>query len=156
MDFQFARRHQTSCEISASAYFLQGFGPWSVHPGDRASIRRRSCSVVRFRHVDPELRLPVPRRQLATSVSLTNLSSSYALQPMKGSFIFFWTPEYWYRPRTVRVAYEEVRRHLRKLQEFKAESKKTGSTYSQVFKTSKIKNIIKERKVIGHIKFLFN
>lgn len=120
-------RHQRRYGLVTAAHFLHALGPWSVQPGEQESVQgRRSLSAVGVRRqpADPELRLPVSRRQLAGSISAT------ALEPgrngaigaaTRGRVVLFWTPEYWYRPRAATAAYRELRQHLAQLQKFRTE-----------------------------------
>ncbi|XP_012263119.2 uncharacterized protein LOC105690129 [Athalia rosae] len=122
-----ADRHPRRYGISTAGHFMHALGPWSVQPGERESVQgRRSSSAVAVRRQppDPELRLPVSRRQLAASVSAT------ALEPgrcgamgaaTRGRVVLFWTPEYWYRPRAATAAYKELRQHLALLRDFQSE-----------------------------------
>ena len=119
------RRHLRRYGISPSTYFLEACGPWSVQPGDRESFGKRrchSCVMVRRQPAEPELRLPVSRRQLATSVSLGDLAAGIcSAAATRGRLVLFWTPDYWYRPRAATEAYRQVRRHLGGLWLFRME-----------------------------------
>ncbi|XP_023288944.1 uncharacterized protein LOC105704333 [Orussus abietinus] len=75
------------------------------------------------------LRLPVSRRQLAASVSLTTLEPGKCGAmgaATRGRVILFWTPEYWYRPRAAATAYKELRQHLALLRDFRVEKERLG------------------------------
>ncbi|KAG7206904.1 hypothetical protein KM043_000799 [Ampulex compressa] len=113
--------------LCTAAHFLHALGPWSVQPGERDSAQRtRSRSLVNIRRqrAEPELKLPVSRRQLTSHVSYTDLGSimhGSIGTAAKGPVILFWTPDYWYRPRPAAAAYKELREHLRLLAEFRRE-----------------------------------
>ncbi|XP_024939752.1 uncharacterized protein LOC107266817 isoform X2 [Cephus cinctus] len=125
-------KHFRRYGLSTAPHFLHALGPWSVQPGERESVQtRRVLSAVNIRRqaADPELRLPVSRRQLAASVSTT------ALEPgrcgamgtaTRGRVVLFWTPEYWYRPRAATAAYRELRQHLALLREFRSSKEDRG------------------------------
>ncbi|KAL7297593.1 hypothetical protein TKK_0009268 [Trichogramma kaykai] len=104
--------------LSTATYFLYALGPWSVQPGDRPSVqcleRSHSCASIRCQPIDPDLRLPVSRRQLVTSVSLADLTGRETglTASTRGKVVLFWTPNYWYRPRAATDAYREIRCHL--------------------------------------------
>ncbi|XP_018397846.1 PREDICTED: uncharacterized protein LOC108775888 [Cyphomyrmex costatus] len=120
-----SQRHLRRYGLSSTAHFFHALGPWSVQPGDRESVQTlRSPSAVNIRKQpsDPELRLPVSRRQLTASVScgaLTPGGSSIIGAITRGQVILFWTPEYWYRPQAATAAYRELRHHLASLQNFR-------------------------------------
>ncbi|XP_071561165.1 uncharacterized protein [Temnothorax nylanderi] len=119
------RRHPRRYGFSSAAHFFHALGPWSVQPGERETVQTlRSPSAVNIRRQpsDPELRLPVSRRQLTASVScaaLTSGGSSIIGTVTRGRVILFWTPEYWYRPQAAAAAYRELRHHLASLQNFR-------------------------------------
>lgn len=103
-------RHFRRYGLCTAPHFLYALGPWSVQPGERTLQGRRSFSLVTVRRqpVDSELRLPVSRRQLATSISHTALQLGRFGSigtTAKGRVILFWTPDYWYRPRPAAAAY---------------------------------------------------
>lgn len=104
-------RHPRRYALAPAAHFLYALGPWSVQPGERDSVQTlRSPSAINIRKQpsDPELRLPVSRRQLTASVScaaLTSGGSSIVGTVTRGRVILFWTPEYWYRPQAAVIAY---------------------------------------------------
>lgn len=105
------RRHLRRYGLITAAYFFRALGPWSVQSGERESVQgRRTLSEVNIRrqYVEPELRLPVSRRQLVASVSCSALEPGgcSAIGPAtREQVILFWTPEYWYRPRAAITAY---------------------------------------------------
>ncbi|XP_018360990.1 PREDICTED: uncharacterized protein LOC108759841 [Trachymyrmex cornetzi] len=119
------QRHPRRYGLSSAAHFFHALGPWSVQPGERESVQTlRSPSAVNIRRQpsDPELRLPVSRRQLTASISCTALTpggSSIIGAVTRGRVILFWTPEYWYRPQAAVAAYRELRHHLASLQNFR-------------------------------------
>ncbi|KAG5331938.1 RGPS1 factor, partial [Acromyrmex charruanus] len=119
------QRHPRRYGLSSAAHFFHALGPWSVQPGERESVQTlRSPSAVNIRKQpsDPELRLPVSRRQLTASISCTALTpggSSIIGAVTRGRVILFWTPEYWYRPQAAVAAYRELRHHLASLQNFR-------------------------------------
>jgi len=105
------QRHPRRYGLSSAAHFFHALGPWSVQPGERESVQTlRSPSAVNIRRQpsDPELRLPVSRRQLTASISCTALTpsgSNIIGAVTRGRVILFWTPEYWYRPQAAVAAY---------------------------------------------------
>ncbi|KYM79718.1 Ras guanine nucleotide exchange factor E [Atta colombica] len=119
------QRHPRRYGLSSAAHFFHALGPWSVQPGERESVQTlRSPSAVNIRRQpsDPELRLPVSRRQLTASISCTALTpggSNIIGAVTRGRVILFWTPEYWYRPQAAVAAYRELRHHLASLQNFR-------------------------------------
>ncbi|CAL1689274.1 unnamed protein product [Lasius platythorax] len=125
-----SQKHPRRYAFSSAAHFFHALGPWSVQPGERESVQTlRSPSAVNIRKQpsDPELRLPVSRRQLTASVSCTALtsgSSSIVGTVTRGRVILFWTPEYWYRPQAAAVAYRELRHHLASLRDFRCGKEK--------------------------------
>lgn len=128
------KKHLRRYGISTATYFLHALGPWSVQPGDRESVQNRrsnSCVAIRRQPVDAELRLPVSRRQLAASVSLTDLASGLT-SSTRGRVVLFWTPDYWYRPRAATDAYKEIRRHLEQLRQYQ-EPRKERTTPGGLF-----------------------
>lgn len=105
-------RHPRRYAFSSAAHFLHALGPWSVQPGERDTVqtlRSRSAVGIRRQPADPELRLPVSRRQLTASVSCAALTtaggSSIVGAVTRGQVMLFWTPEYWYRPQAAAAAY---------------------------------------------------
>lgn len=124
------QRHPRRYGFSSAAHFFHALGPWSVQPGERESVQTlRSPSAVNIRRQpsDPELRLPVSRRQLTTSVScaaLTSGGSNIVGAVTRRRVILFWTPEYWYRPQAAATAYRELRHHLASLQNFRREKER--------------------------------
>ncbi|EZA52083.1 Ras guanine nucleotide exchange factor E [Ooceraea biroi] len=122
-----SQRHPRRYALASAAHFLYALGPWSVQPGERDSVQTlRSPSAVNIRKQpsDPELRLPVSRRQLTASVSCAALTSGGSSTVTRGRVILFWTPEYWYRPQAAVIAYRELRHHLESLQHFRREKEK--------------------------------
>ncbi|XP_031844907.2 uncharacterized protein LOC116432346 [Nomia melanderi] len=123
-------RHFRRYGLCTAAHFLHSLGPWTVQPGERSFLQgRRSFSLVTIRRqpVDIELKLPVSRRQLSTSISYTALQSGrYGSigTSVKGRVVLFWTPEYWYRPRPASAAYRELRRHLNHLKSYRQEKER--------------------------------
>lgn len=105
------QRHPRRYGFSSAAHFFHALGPWSVQPGERETVQTlRSPSAVNIRRQpsNPELRLPISRRQLTASVScaaLTAGGSSIIGAVTRGRVILFWTPEYWYRPQAAAAAY---------------------------------------------------
>ncbi|KYN37990.1 Ras guanine nucleotide exchange factor E [Trachymyrmex septentrionalis] len=124
------QRHPRRYGLSSAAHFFHALGPWSVQPGERESVQTlRSPSAVNIRRQpsDPELRLPVSRRQLTASISCTALTpggSNIIGAVTRGRVILFWTPEYWYRPQAAVTAYRELRHHLASLQNFRCGKEK--------------------------------
>ncbi|XP_043288448.1 uncharacterized protein [Venturia canescens] len=127
-------RHPRRYALATAAHFFHALGPWSVQPGERESVQRqRACSTVSIRRqpVESELRLPVSKRQLAASVSMTGLDraktgSVFSSSSNKARVILFWTPEYWYRPRAAAVAYKQLRNHLALIREFRTRKEDDG------------------------------
>ncbi|XP_072746778.1 uncharacterized protein [Anoplolepis gracilipes] len=121
-----SQKHPRRYAFSSAAHFFHALGPWSVQPGERESVQTlRSSSAVNIRKQpsDPELRLPVSRRQLTASVSCAALTSG-SNTVTRGRVILFWTPEYWYRPQAATAAYRELRHHLASLRDFRCEKEK--------------------------------
>ncbi|KAL6426431.1 hypothetical protein ACFW04_009127 [Cataglyphis niger] len=117
-----SQKHPRRYAFSSAAHFFHALGPWSVQPGERESVQTlRSPSAVNIRKQpsEPELRLPVSRRQLTASVSCTALMSGGSNTVTRGRVILFWTPEYWYRPQAAAAAYRELRHHLASLRDFR-------------------------------------
>ncbi|XP_063991862.1 uncharacterized protein LOC135170200 [Diachasmimorpha longicaudata] len=108
--------------LATCPHFFFGLGPWSVNAGDKISVqKRRSSSLVGIRRpVDDEMRLPVPKKQLCTSVSMTSLNPERPspVTSTRGRLVIFWTPNYWYRPRAATAVYRELRNHLTRLHNF--------------------------------------
>lgn len=104
-------KHFRRYGLCTAPHFLYALGPWSVQPGERTTLQgRRSFSLVTIRRqpAESELKLPVSRRQLAASISYTELQSGRFGSigtTAKGRVVLFWTPEYWYRPRPASAAY---------------------------------------------------
>ncbi|KAF7994959.1 hypothetical protein HCN44_004431 [Aphidius gifuensis] len=135
-------KHLRRYGLATSAHFLFALGPWSVHPGDKISIQnRRSSSLVTIcrQPIESELRLPVSRRQLSGSVSMTSLETSLPSTALttatRGRVILFWTPDYWYRPRAATAAYQELRKHLKLISDFQYDKshKKNKNSSSKNF-----------------------
>nr|XP_015834967.1 PREDICTED: uncharacterized protein LOC103312818 isoform X2 [Tribolium castaneum] len=127
-------RHRRRYGIAPQPLFLYGLGPWNISPGAKYSIQvKRAVSVVTIRRqpVEPELRLPVTKRQLVATISCEALhqDKSKINQQMscggpRRPVIFFWTPDYWYRPRSAKDAYQELQGHLAKISEYHQKHKK--------------------------------
>ncbi|CAH0561047.1 unnamed protein product [Brassicogethes aeneus] len=118
-------RHKRRYGFSPQPLFLHGLGPWTVNPGSYCSLQlKRASSEVQIRQplIDPRLRLPISKRHLVTSISCTQLyqeriENSRMSSPTK-PIIYFWTPDYWYRPWKMREAYLDMRKHLKLLSEY--------------------------------------
>ncbi|XP_029674770.1 uncharacterized protein LOC115242528 [Formica exsecta] len=122
-----SQKHPRRYAFSSAAHFFYALGPWSVQPGERESVQTlRSPSAVNIRKQpsDPELRLPVSRRQLTASVSCAALTSGGSSTVTRGRVILFWTPEYWYRPQAAAAAYRELRHHLASVRDFRCGKEK--------------------------------
>ncbi|KOC64947.1 Ras-specific guanine nucleotide-releasing factor RalGPS1 [Habropoda laboriosa] len=123
-------KHFRRYGLCSAPHFLYALGPWSVQPGERSTLQgRRSFSLVTVRRqpAESELRLPVSRRQLATSISYCALQSGRfgaVGSTARGRVVLFWTPEYWYRPRPASAAYRELRRHLNHLRNYRREKER--------------------------------
>ncbi|CAK9825990.1 Ras-specific guanine nucleotide-releasing factor RalGPS1 [Anthophora retusa] len=123
-------KHFRRYGLCTAPHFLYALGPWSVQPGERSTLQgRRSFSLVTIRRqpADSELRLPVSRRQLATSISYCALQSGRfgsIGSTARGRVVLFWTPEYWYRPRPASAAYRELRQHLNHLRNYRLEKER--------------------------------
>lgn len=51
---------------------------------------------------------------------------------LKRPVLFFWTPEYWYRPRSAKDAYQELLTHLKKVRQYcesKSKLRKRGIAF---------------------------
>ncbi|KAK2584752.1 hypothetical protein KPH14_007080 [Odynerus spinipes] len=149
------QRHSRRYGLVTSAYFLRALGPWSIQPGERESVQgRRTLSAVNVRRqcIEPELRLPVSRRQLVASVSCSALEPG-GCSPIgpatRGQVILFWTPEYWYRPRAASAAYRELRHHLASIRDFrqKQERQKTEKRFFHVRKRTLSGKLMMESSV---------
>ncbi|KAK5644118.1 hypothetical protein RI129_007963 [Pyrocoelia pectoralis] len=111
-------RHKRRYGIAPQPHFLYGFGPWSISQGDKFSVQmKRAVSAVRTRRqpAEPELRLAISKRQLVSSISCETLHLDNRI--FISNVVFFWTPDYWYRPRSARDAYQELSEHLRKVRQ---------------------------------------
>lgn len=70
-------RHRRRYGIAPQPLFLYGLGPWNINPGAKYSIQvKRAVSVVTIRRqpAEPELRLPVTKRQLVATISCETLN----------------------------------------------------------------------------------
>ncbi|KAK0167344.1 hypothetical protein PV327_004754 [Microctonus hyperodae] len=116
--------------LATAPHFLYALGPWSVENGDRVSIQSKrslSCVNIRRRPMDVELKLPISKRQLTTSVSMISLEQGIiSSSDQQGHVLLFWTPKYWYRPRNSIVAYRQLRQHLNCLRDFQQTYKEKG------------------------------
>ncbi|XP_014614036.1 PREDICTED: uncharacterized protein LOC106792265 [Polistes canadensis] len=139
------KQHFRRYGLITAAYFFRALGPWSVQSGERESVQgRRTVSAVNVRRqcIEPELRLPVSRRQLIASVSCSALEPGgcSAIGPAtKEQVVLFWTPEYWYRPRPAITAYRELRRHLASISDYhhqKTEQRKCEKKFFYIRKRS--------------------
>ncbi|XP_068906643.1 uncharacterized protein [Tenebrio molitor] len=144
------RRHRRRYGFAPQPLFLYGLGPWNINPGAKYSIQvKRAVSVVTIRRqpVEAELRLPVTKRQLVATISCetlhhdkakvnTQLTCGY-VAVLKGisvkrefdrgprrPVVFFWTPDYWYRPRSAKDAYQELQTHLTKINQYHQKTKR--------------------------------
>ncbi|KAL3266400.1 hypothetical protein HHI36_010577 [Cryptolaemus montrouzieri] len=119
------KAHKRRYRLCPHPYFLHGLGPWSVQPGCRFSIQvKRAVSVVTIKRqpVENELRLPISRKQLLATVSYDTLNTDRFTDRVttnKMPVILFWTPCYWYRPRTAKHAYDQLRHHLSSIKEWR-------------------------------------
>jgi hypothetical protein len=144
------RRHRRRYGFAPQPLFLYGLGPWNINPGAKYSIQvKRAVSVVTIRRqpVEAELRLPVTKRQLVATISCetlhhdkakvnTQLTCGYVAVleeiSVKREFdrgprrpvVFFWTPDYWYRPRSAKDAYQELQTHLTKINQYHQKTKR--------------------------------
>ncbi|XP_069703188.1 uncharacterized protein [Periplaneta americana] len=123
------RRHPRRYGFSSQWLFLHGLGPWHVAPGERHSIQVKktvSSVTIRRQPADSEMRLPISRRQLSSSISCDSLrisschanSRSIELRSTYQPVLYFWTPGYWYRPKSFIAAYHELHHHLQQLHRF--------------------------------------
>ncbi|KAB0799908.1 hypothetical protein PPYR_07788 [Photinus pyralis] len=117
-------RHRRRYGIAPQPHFLYGLGPWGISQGERFSVQvKRAVSAVRTRRqpAEPELRLSISKRQLVSSISCEALHLdgrvAKSWTSLKTPVVFFWTPDYWYRPRSARDAYQELTEHLRKVRQ---------------------------------------
>ncbi|KAJ9601442.1 hypothetical protein L9F63_000409, partial [Diploptera punctata] len=122
-------RHRRYYGFSSHYLFLNGLGPWHVTPGERHSIQaKRAVSTVTIRRqsAESELRLPVSRRLLSASISCdaihinNHIDYMFPKKLMSPSqpVLYFWTPEYWYRPISLQAAYRDLYRHLHQIRRF--------------------------------------
>ncbi|XP_017772699.1 PREDICTED: uncharacterized protein LOC108559845 [Nicrophorus vespilloides] len=121
------RRHRRRFAISPQPHFFHGLGPWNVNHGERFSLQmKRAVSVVAIKRqpLEAELRLSISKRQLIASISCETLyknekwinnSNNIIRMPPKLPMILFWTPEYWYRPRSAKDSYQELQEHMKKI-----------------------------------------
>ncbi|PSN55104.1 hypothetical protein C0J52_01875 [Blattella germanica] len=122
-------RHPRYYGFSSHCLFLNGLGPWHVAPGEKHSIQAKGAvsSVTICRQpADSEMRLPVSKRQLSSSIScdalhMSNHCLSNSLKkpkPPSQSMVYFWTPKYWYRPISSKAAYRELNRHMKEIHRY--------------------------------------
>ncbi|KAK9870955.1 hypothetical protein WA026_009917 [Henosepilachna vigintioctopunctata] len=110
--------HKRRYGLSPYPYFLHGLGPWNIPPGCRFSVQvKRAVSNITIQRqpIETELILPVSRRQLLATISYDDLKTNRLTDRSASNrmpVILFWTPYYWYRPRTAKQAYDELRNHL--------------------------------------------
>ncbi|XP_075235068.1 uncharacterized protein LOC142332505 [Lycorma delicatula] len=122
------RKHIRRYAFAPQPHFLHGLGPWKVAPGETYSVQiKRAVSMVSIRRqpADYTFRLPISRRQLTTTISCEAVHIMPKYNPAKVSnikfispsspVVFFWTPDYWYRPRSAIAAYTELQSHLHNL-----------------------------------------
>ncbi|KAJ8939758.1 hypothetical protein NQ318_004172, partial [Aromia moschata] len=92
---------------------------WAVECATGFSVFRtgqRAASEVNIRSqpLEPGLRLPVSKKQLVATVSChflgnkTNSKSNSIINAPRRPVIYFWTPDYWYRPKSAKDSYEGV------------------------------------------------
>ncbi|XP_057319108.1 uncharacterized protein LOC130663711 isoform X2 [Microplitis mediator] len=124
-----------------TAHFLYALGPWPVTPGDRISLqRKRSSSAVAIRrhgNLGVDLKLNVSKKQLVSSVSLSSLTTGFSPVKITNNnnnnnnkhFILFWTPDYWYRPRSAISSYRELHKHLNNLRDYQSTKKKSSKIF---------------------------
>ncbi|KRT82793.1 hypothetical protein AMK59_4420, partial [Oryctes borbonicus] len=145
-------KHRRRYAFLPQPYFLNGLGPWNLTPGARYSVQmKRAVSLVNIRRqpAEPELRLPVSKRQLVASVSYEDVRLDDKMFPNnnilksanKSPVIFFWTPEYWYRPRSARDAYLELQTHLSKIRRYHQvnDTRRSPRTARKLFRRKKKK-----------------
>ncbi|KAJ3657976.1 hypothetical protein Zmor_009748 [Zophobas morio] len=135
-------RHRRRFGIVPQPLFLYGLGPWNINPGTKFSIQvKRAVSVVTIRRqpAESELRLPVAKRQLVATISCEishpdrpKINNQVACGGPRRPVIFFWTPDYWYRPRTAKDAYQELQSHLARIQEYHQKNKKRRRLFRRV------------------------
>ncbi|XP_045479123.1 uncharacterized protein LOC123684063 isoform X2 [Harmonia axyridis] len=117
--------HKRRYGLSPHPHFLHGLGPWNVPPGCKYSIQvKRAVSTVTIKRqpADSELRLPISRRQLLTTISFDDLNADRLIDRWGAHnlpVVLFWTPCYWYRPRTAKYAYDELQYHLSSIKEWR-------------------------------------
>lgn len=95
-----------------------------------------SFVTIRKLPVESEFWLPISKRQLTATISCENiyldnklaantgnikydfllsiqiLLTSYFRNAPKSPVLLFWTPDYWYRPKSAKDAYHELQNHL--------------------------------------------
>ncbi|RZC42177.1 uncharacterized protein BDFB_006762 [Asbolus verrucosus] len=131
---KYKSRHRRRYGIAPQPLFLYGLGPWNINPGAKYSIQvKRAVSVVTIRRqpIESELRLPVTKRQLVATISCETLhrdkvkiNNQVSCGGSRRPVIFFWTPDYWYRPRSAKDAYQELQNHLAKINLYHQKAKK--------------------------------
>ncbi|CAD6240420.1 GSCOCG00008779001-RA-CDS [Cotesia congregata] len=142
-NFNNGKKHLRRWGLVPTAHFLYALGPWAVTPGDKISIqRKRSSSAVAIRrhsNSKNDFQLQVSKKQLTSSVSLTLLTqlvpsveinnNSISNNNSKKHFILFWTPDYWYRPKSAITSYRELQNHLINLRDYHSTKKKSNKNF---------------------------
>ncbi|KAH0550857.1 hypothetical protein KQX54_020993 [Cotesia glomerata] len=135
------KKHLRRWGLVPKAHFLYALGPWAVTPGDKISIqRKRSSSAVAIRrhsNLNNDFQLQVSKKQLTSSVSLTLLTQLVPSVEINNSinnnskkhFILFWTPDYWYRPKSAITSYRELQNHLINLRDYHSTKKKSNKNF---------------------------
>lgn len=140
------KMHKQRYRFSPYPYFLQGLGPWNLHPGSTYSVQiKRAASTIFLKNqpLESELRLPISRRQLLATISCDHLNTDRIInRPICNSrpAILFWTPCYWYRPRIAKTAYEELRRYLKIIQKWRERTESKRYSIQKLYTRKILKN----------------
>ncbi|KAJ8967263.1 hypothetical protein NQ314_002991, partial [Rhamnusium bicolor] len=148
-------RHKRRYGLAPQPLFLYGYGPWTVGTGAKYSVQmKRAVSEINIRRLpaECEMRLPVPKRQLLATVSCqclntqNDIRTNSIIQAPRKPVVYFWTPNYWYRPRSAKEAYEESQKHMKLIYEYQeTQLKRKRRKYKRKF-LRKFYNSPKEAK----------
>ncbi|XP_044748285.1 uncharacterized protein LOC123309302 isoform X2 [Coccinella septempunctata] len=137
--------HKRRYGLCPHPHFLHGLGPWKVPPGCKYSVQvKRAVSTVTIKRqpTETELRLPISRRQLLTTISYDDFNTDRLIDRWGTNslpVILFWTPCYWYRPRTAKNSYDELQDHLSSIKEWRESKHSRRKALKKFFRKKKIK-----------------